>query len=260
MIYSLSYAKSIKDKVEILSKMQSQIDQIGALYSSLILDPYTKNGKSKSDLTDFSALYGDLFPTTFDQNLNYIVNYDSIVTDYITKAWTYKQDFLKNIYSFTNYFNTPYLTAIDGSKNLFKDTISLDGSADVTENDSNIIERTISFQDLYFNSVDKDFDFWVQDPQASNYGKALLPIYIQDNNNYVETDVVDAAKIANGEYYSPLNSAGKYFSYHTISGSTSNTLYNPNQTYYAPVVKIDLEKGATPDEKIFEQRDGELLE
>lgn len=85
LVYSKNYYEALHNKTRILADLQAKIDTIGGQYSAEILSPFSTNGQAKSDITDFTTSYSNLFPQAKRGELSYILNYDDIITDYIRK-------------------------------------------------------------------------------------------------------------------------------------------------------------------------------
>lgn len=252
LVYSKNYYEALHNKTQILADLQAKIDTIGGQYSAEILSPFSTNGQVKSDITDFTTSYSNLFPQTKRGELSYILNYDDVVTDYIRKYWSARQDCLKNLYNFREFFEAPYGNALsDDNEVLYEDKITLSsGAEEVSEDGLTYTYKTLGFENINFVQLTDDFNDWYKDSSSPYYGKPLVDIYIFENGQYVAAEVVDTSNVTN--YYTPTVIAGETLDYHTIgSNGVSNTFYNANESYYYITFKINLPSKTLEDPKDY---------
>ena len=252
LVYSKNYYEALHNKTRILADLQAKIDTIGGQYSAEILSPFSTNGQAKSDITDFTTSYSNLFPQAKRGELSYILNYDDIITDYIRKYWSARQNCLKNLYNFREFFEAPYGNALSNDNEvLYEDKITLSGGVEETSEDGlTYTYKTLGFENINFVQLADDFNDWYKDPSSPYYGKPLVDIYIFENGQYIFADVVDTSNVTN--YYTPTVVAGETLDYHTIgSNGVSNTFYNANESYYYITFKINLPSNKLEDPKDY---------
>lgn len=103
LLYSQLYYKAIQTRTEIIGKLSSKIDLVGATFQADILNPYLEDGRVIKT-TDFTLAMSDLFANS-TQPIS-LLNYYELLTDYVNKYFNAEQTFLKNMYLFRSCFES----------------------------------------------------------------------------------------------------------------------------------------------------------
>lgn len=110
-VYLNQYYTAVHKKTTVLADITNNLDLIGANFASAVTDYYRTKG-TIGDISTTSSLYStysDVFANS-DKYQSTIINYSDTISDYVNKFFDSQQRFLKNIKSFTDYFNEPYST------------------------------------------------------------------------------------------------------------------------------------------------------
>ena len=204
------------------------MDTLGATFNADIIDYYTQNGRVK-DYTYFSNAYDAMIDAYFKGTSidNELFNYNELLSEYFNKYFNAQQRFLKNIYNFKEYFNSP----VDLPHNfVYRHNIVLKGIEEARkevcseskkeENKDKIFTYSyLSFNTLTYKNITSSFDLY--DKQSYS---PLVDIYTKDKQTIVE--VVSKKGITN--YYIATKPKG------TIIPATG---YNQNKTYYRILYK-----------------------
>ena len=106
-LYSNEYYTAYHKKTSTLAELISQLDSLGALAEADLIQPYQDNGKSITDYDNFKLSYSLLWQDKKQAaEKTSIVDYDKTITYYTNLYFNSQQRFLKNIYNFSNYFNS----------------------------------------------------------------------------------------------------------------------------------------------------------
>lgn len=106
-LYSNEYYTAYHKKTSTLAELISQLDSLGALAEADLIQPYQDNGKSITDYDNFKLSYSLLWQDKKQAaEKTSIVDYDKTITYYANLYFNSQQRFLKNIYNFSNYFNS----------------------------------------------------------------------------------------------------------------------------------------------------------
>ena len=115
MIYSAQYYQALHSKTKLLANLTSDLDSLGAAFHADVVDFYAKNGSIR-DYSYFSSAYDVILNRYLkNENTESLLNYEDILTEYLNKYFNAQQRFLKNIYNFSEYFNS---NACDGSESV----------------------------------------------------------------------------------------------------------------------------------------------
>lgn len=177
LIYSNQYYQAIHKKTEILSKLESNLDSLGAAFHADVVSYFTNNGSVK-DYSHFQKAY-DNVSDNYLKNIKTtpIMNYEELKTEYLNKYFKAQQRFLKNIFNFSNYF---YASAAWGESNkVYRHIITL-LPPEQNENTS-----YISFNSYNFASIDSEFTLIDSNlkPLVDIYDKNKSLVTVVDNNN-----------------------------------------------------------------------------
>lgn len=103
LLYSQLYYQAMQSRTEIMAKLSSKLDLIGATFQADILNPYLEDGRT-TKTTDFVLAMSDLFVNSTEPIA--LLSYYELLTDYVNKYFNAEQAFLKNMYLFRNYFES----------------------------------------------------------------------------------------------------------------------------------------------------------
>lgn len=104
LCYAKEYYNSLKTKVELIADLENYAENLHAELEAEGITPYGKTG-STNKLSNFITQYSSL--NTLYKNQQEIYGASEIQNDYFNKYFKAQQRFLKNIYEFIRYFNTP---------------------------------------------------------------------------------------------------------------------------------------------------------
>ena len=113
LLYSSEYYSAIHKKTKILADLLSKLDSLGAAAESDFITPYATTGSLSSTIDNhsyFDAAYKLLFRTNSSlesSQKDSLADYDDLITQYNTLYFNSKQRFLKNLYNFRKYFDSP---------------------------------------------------------------------------------------------------------------------------------------------------------
>lgn len=226
--YTNEYYNALHAKTKTLARINETLDTLGATFNADIIDYYTQNGRVK-DYTYFSNAYDAMIDAYFKGTSidNELFNYNELLSEYFNKYFNAQQRFLKNIYNFKEYFNSP----VDLPHNfVYRHNIVLKGIEEARkevcseskkeENKDKIFTYSyLSFNTLTYKNITSSFDLY--DKQSYS---PLVDIYTKDKQTIVE--VVSKKGITN--YYIATKPKG------TIIPATG---YNQNKTYYRILYK-----------------------
>lgn len=198
------YYQATKNKVETISQITNDLDLLGAQANNSIIQSYKKNS-SIGDLTEFTKTYNQVFKNMLGDNTaerNNILNYDVTLSDYVNKFIDTEQKFLKNIYNFTNYFNSQ-INFGDKDFGIYKYTISV---AEEDDDDSSTSDSYYYiFEDKEMTLADSSTDIYNKDT-----GKPLYDLYRKENgtsdkdgavvDTYSKIAIEDIPHIENGSF------------------------------------------------------------
>ena len=220
--YSSEYYNAIHTKTSILSKINETIDSLGATFNADVVDYYSTNGVVK-DYKYFTNAYNAMIDAYFAGPYanNELLNYDELLTEYFNKYFKAQQRFLKNIYNFKEYFNSP--VELDNNV-VYRHNIKLTG---IEERKKEIVtnKETCTYSYLSFNAtayalVDLNFNLYYKDSL-----KPTADIYSNDKKTLVNVVHKD-------------NCCQRYYIASLPKGSLVPAAeYNPNKTYYRVLYK-----------------------
>ena len=163
LLYSKSYYEAIHRKTEILSKIQNRIDDTIASFHSDVVQTYADKG-GVSDIKSFTDNY-QLLQALYSGDVAMVVGLPNVLTDYANKYFKTKQRFLKNMYEFKKYFESPVGL---GSLALYDVNITMSIPSKTDEDE---FHRYLSFSSWKWNQINSDFNL------INSSGEPLVDIY-----------------------------------------------------------------------------------
>ena len=234
LLYSASYYDAIHKKTKTISSIINDLDSLGAAFQADFVNTYAEKGVV-NDISKFNEAYETVLSNYLTATTpTAIVNYNDLLTDYFNKYYKAQQRFLKNIYNFTKYFNTP----IDwGEKNkLYKYNITINNTINNTKENN-----YITLQENHFNLLKKDFDKY-----NKTTGESFVTIFASDKINTIQ--IVDQ------------NNYKKFFynlgQEDLLDRNDGTEGYNPHKIYYRRLYRFDLKslgKSSLPNQFIYNQ-------
>lgn len=215
MIYSNEYYNSLHKKTQLLAQVVNNLDSLGAAFNADVVDTYARTG-SVTDIDRFIAAYNNVFVNINNQKQGWLSR-DEDLTNYGNKYFNAQQRFLKNIYNFRKYWNTPTSFGVD--KQVYTDTLSIDSSSASFIKDGSL--NTYGFIKTE----------WVAAPKYEAFSE-----YIDTNDNcltslYKDTDnKTEISNIVSKSNYTQffINNTDQL----TYIDSSENTSYDKNTVYY----------------------------
>ena len=120
LLYANDYYQALHKRTETVANLLAQFDSLGAAAESDIITPYSTDGKITFPTNYFDAAYGSIFTPTFNKTTKtQLTAYDDLITNYSNLYFNAQQRFLKNLYQFRNYFNSPTTRYSGKTKNSF---------------------------------------------------------------------------------------------------------------------------------------------
>ena len=123
LLYSKSYYEELHKKTGLLAEIQEHIDKTSAAFHLDVVNKFATSG-TIGELIDFTSEYEMLQSLQFKGELQ-IIRLPNLFTEYANKYFKAQQRFLKNIYEFRQYFNSPVGF---GDLKLQKTTINLEST------------------------------------------------------------------------------------------------------------------------------------
>lgn len=192
MQYTKQYYKALHAKTETIAKMINSFDTLGAEMESALYSPYAKEGGVKD--SNFESVYKtyNAIWVAAPTEANTILNYDELMTEYFNKYFSAQQRFLKNIYNFRKYWNSPVGFGGTGiyENKLIINNFTADGPNNI-----------VLFQEPKFTRVDRNFKLYSSDYTPS------VKLY-ENSNSTVELNIVTKNNFK--EWYIPTIKAGQW--------------------------------------------------
>lgn len=108
LLYANDYYQALHKRTTTIADLLAQFDSLGAAAESDIITPYSTDGKITFPTNYFDAAYKSIFTATFNKSTKtQLTAYDDLITNYSNLYFNAQQRFLKNLYQFRNYFNSP---------------------------------------------------------------------------------------------------------------------------------------------------------
>ena len=220
--YNKAYQEALQEKTTILSTLLSQLETLNATMYAEIVDKYTRNGKIDS-ISYFDQVYNGVQTKLNEYTNSPILDREDIMSEYAKNCFDSQQAFLKNMYNFYDYFNSP----IDWDSE----------DASITEyvlevDNSNINTNYITFAKPSFLSLTENtFNLYYD----KNTGKTNEFIYESDLITQVTPVHVDNMK----NFFIPKDKSGE------IKQETNDSFFSREKTYYRKTIKIEIDKITT---------------
>jgi len=213
--YTQAYYNALHKQTETLAILNESIDTLNAQFNYDIVSAYTAEGRiTKFD--DFSESYNYLMSSWITSTPTALLNYDQLISDYMSKYFAAQQRFYKNIKAFTDYFEAP-VQVLTGDTHIYKHTITLQNDS---INSNATVRKDISFLngDYIIQLTNENVEF-ANHTNVVDFTTGQLVPYV-DQYNYLEYNF--ATKLAN-DYV------------------LTNGRYNVNNQYYFPEVEAYIE-------------------
>lgn len=247
LFYTKEYYAALHEKTKILADITNQFDVLGATFSADIVNPYaTKRVITNLDSSSFAQSYNNIFTAKDLTKKTPLLNFDETYTSYINKYISAEQRFLKNIYNFRDYFNSP-VSFFAASACLYRDTIRLipPSEGNITEEDLNKTYEniSISFKNGGTQTLNKDN---VNDYYDSKTGEPYQSIYLESSLTDSDGTI---RKTLSKPQLAYLNCKNWYDLYRAenIKGKqlveqSIFSIYNGDNNYYRKAAKISIDK------------------
>lgn len=205
MQYTKQYYEALHSKTKTVADIINSFDMLGAEMEAALYSPYAKEGGVKD--SNFESVYNTynaiwVAPPT---ETNTILNYDELMTEYFNKYFTAQQRFLKNIYNFRKYWNSPVGF---GGIGIYENKITIENYGD--EN-----RKIVLFQEPKWTEVNADF-------QLYKNSTPLVKLY-ESSTSTVELNIVTPSNFK--EWYIPTIKAGQWIKCQDTGLLQSNVFY-----------------------------------
>ena len=179
LLYTASYYEAIHNKTRILAELTNDLDSVGAAFNADVIKPYSERGLI-GEIDYFQQAYNSMtnkYYSAFEKTP--LVNYDQLLTDYFNKYFNAQQRFLKNMYSFKNYFEAPI--EVSGSMEIW--------DYELTLSSSNSSDGYVSFENQKFEVLD------LETLTTNEDGEVFVPIF--RNNKKTRVEIVNKKNVEN---------------------------------------------------------------
>ena len=214
--YADAYYQALKDRVEILSKIETSLDALGASFYADVIEPYTSNADVSLNVSNFDLTYKSVFNKAPDSKKDALLNLNDTVSDTFNKYFASEQTFLKNMYDFRKYFESRNIYSLSEDVSLDDCTYTLTNPQGYLVSFSN----TIKWEVLTSNSV------IIERPTAGSDRGAytMVPLYKSKNNKYLLQQIPTLDTFS--QFYIPQIQKAVFT---PVSNSHK---YNPADVYY----------------------------
>ena len=231
LYYSKNYYDSVKEKVKNLAAIQERLDSLGAACAGELVDKFRTSGSISTDLKYLDAAYKNAFLTNIKMKTP-LSGYYSVLNDTISKYFDSQQRFLRNIYKFRQYWETPYTT--DPTAAIATDHIIINNTSEIKNN----VRRSIGFSAPTFQIVNNTFSYYVQDKNRNDYLMPTVSIY--DIKTHQELEVVSRQNYDRGKYYLPSITSPRSVYNGSVYGQYNGALPN----YYPMISRPHVENAS----------------
>ena len=224
LCYSQQYYNALKKKTELLANLENTVESAHAELEASGISPYTQKG-SAQELDKFTSFYRDL--SNFYNQPLVISGANEIQNDYFNKYFKAQQRFLKNIYKFTQYFNTP-VSASTSVSHKYKLELNKD-----TKNENYISFQPSSIIISCKEATDANIPLYESDVF---FNKDKIPLAVVNSRNYQK-------------YYIQQIKPDSFTSVSTLADKQ----YNTSHRYYlksSPSNRSFIEKGLEQTYKV----------
>ena len=224
LLYANDYYQALHKRTETVANLLAQFDSLGAAAESDIITPYSTDGKITFPTNYFDAAYGSIFTPTFNKTAKtQLTAYDDLITNYSNLYFNAQQRFLKNLYQFRNYFNSPTTRYSGKNQNSFG-LVHISRSADEPPLTNGETANWIRFKTgTTFSPATADNVSWDNNetPQQIWYSAG------DSSGNHSTLTVVDKSNV--GKYYqlSDIQRGKQQIS------DTDNAVYSKDNSYWA---------------------------
>ena len=190
LCYAKEYYNSLQTKVELIASLESSAENLHAsLYSDGIVQ-YEKQG-FVSNFSDFVSSYSSI--SSSYRNYYTVYGAQEIQNNYFTKFFNAQQRFLKNIYEFTRYFNTP----ISGTL-----SAAYEYKLELLPSNSSLGYLTFTPQGLkqVAQEADKDIRFTYYKKEGDSYSKVVIVHEDNFKNFYIYSNAEEVSKVISKKY------------------------------------------------------------
>ena len=171
LLYSNEYNNALKSKIAAVSNITNDLDSVGAAFQADVIDVYSSKGVV-DDISYFDNAYNTVFGCKYNvSNKTPILDYENLLTQYGNKYFDSRQRFLKNIYKFRNYFNSP-MNWGSADAAITKYSIMLNNSA---------YPHKLQFKNNNFQLITTENNTIPDTIYDSNYAEYKNPIVTSDN-------------------------------------------------------------------------------
>ena len=180
MQHTKSYYQALHTRTTNIAELTNSFDLLGAEMESAIFSRYAKEGDIKD--TDFSSLYNTYNAIwKLNREVQPILDYNELITEYFNKYFNAQQRFLKNIYNFRKYWNEPISFAGTG---IYTNKITIRNFNDDTD------KQIILFNDLKWEQVNESFSMYDKNklvPTVKLYtgASAVEEVTLVHKDNYI---------------------------------------------------------------------------
>ena len=222
LLATSSYYEAIHTKTKVLSEVINDLDSLGASFNSDVISSYMNNG-SVDDIKYFKEAYDTLVAKYYSSVTSTpLANYDDILTEYLNKYFKAQQRYLKNVYNFKTYFNSPFAWGSENSK-LYKYTIQITIPENTARNTESEL-RYVNLSNNQFSIVDSNFELY-----NNITGEPYTQIF--DSNKTSIVEIVDSTNYK--DYFTPLIEEG------SLERCGEKDGYHREKTYYRRVYRTE---------------------
>lgn len=225
--YNTSYQAALKEKTETLSNLLSQLETLNATAFAELTDKYAREGKI-NNIEYFDRVYIGVQQALNKYTGTSILDREDLMTEYANNYFKAQQSFLKNMYNFYDYFNSP-VEEKDENAAITEYILEVCG-----ENNNYITFSEPSFQLMTSDSFKNMYD------ETTGNTKEL--IYASD----LVTKITPVSLNKINDFYIPQNKAG------IIKIEPENASFSREKTYYRRTIRI------SPIEPIASTEDGKI--
>lgn len=212
--YNNAYQTALKEKTETLSKLLSQLETLNATVFAELVDKYAREGKI-TNTEYFDKVYAGVQKELNNFVGTSILDREDLMTEYANNYFKAQQSFLKNMYNFYDYFNSP-IDEKDANAAITEYTLEIDD-----ENKENYI--TFSEPSFQLITADSFNGYYNTDTgntkeliYASDLVTKITPVTLEKINNF----------------YIPQNKAG------IIKIEPEKSFFSREKTYYRRTIRI----------------------
>ncbi len=241
--YTKSYYEAIRQKANIIADLNNSFDSLGAAWNSDINTVISEKGqlpnlKNQNNQSNPTQYFDTAYNTVFNAKPKvptFLLNRDSLITEYFNKYFLAEQRFLKNIRTFKNYFESPVDTHLKG---LYTTEFNIRNTTDS--------KIRYTFAEVAFDgfkrlqpSNDPKVD---KEKEKEKLLATKEDIFYKNQGNMLKCDYVKE-----DNYFKFLVPSVKANSYTLIDENRKDTKYSTKKIYYKRIITfidtIDLTKG-----------------